>query len=72
MSVIRDYRGLVGYVSVVSEGVGGNGRLFMRVEAGVASGGSNVGWLPSFEGNGRDGGAGGGSEELFGRKVSYV
>jgi hypothetical protein len=72
VSVVRDYWGLVGHVAVVSEGVGGDGGLYVGVEAGVASGGSNVGWLSSFEGNGQDGGAGGGGEELFGREVSIV
>jgi hypothetical protein len=72
MSVVRNYWSLVNCVAVVSEGVGGYGGLFVGVEAGVAGGVSNVGWLSSFEGNGGNVGVCGGGEELFGGKISYI
>jgi hypothetical protein len=64
MSVIRNYWVLVGGVAVVSEGVGGYGRLFVGVEAGVVGRDSDVNGWPLFEGNGGNLGGGGGGEEV--------
>jgi hypothetical protein len=72
MSVIRNYWGLVGCVTVVSEGVGGYGGLFVGVEAGVVGGNSNVSGLSSFYGDVGDLGGSGGGEVLFGGEVLYV
>jgi hypothetical protein len=65
MSVVRNYWGLVGCVAVVSEGVGGYGRLFVGVEAGVVGRDSNVGGLSSFDGDVGDLGGGSGGEVGF-------
>jgi hypothetical protein len=72
MSVVRNYWILVGGVAVASEGVGGYGRLFVGVEAGVVGRDSNVSGLSSFDGDVGDLGGGGGGEVLVGGEVLYV
>jgi hypothetical protein len=72
MSVVRNYWSLVNCVAVVSEGVGGYGRLFVGVKAGVVGGDSNVSGLSSFDGDVGDLSGSGGGEVLFCGEVFCV